>query len=67
MSIPCCIFVIGTICLNPAGGYGMRSDRRQIGEVDIGNDFPAVSGDQLGMLVHPSDGMCNKPHSVCPR
>eukprot|EP00731_Ephydatia_muelleri_P005999 Em0003g247a len=35
-------------------GYGgapiedMRSDRRQIGEVDIGNDFPAVSGDQLG-------------------
>ena len=45
----------------------MRSDRRQIGEVDIGNDFPAVSGDQLGMLVHPSDGMCNKPHSVCPR
>ena len=50
----------------------MRSDRRQSGEEvrvrgDKGNDFLAVSGDQLGMLVHPSDGMCNKPHSVFPR
>ena len=55
------------------GGYGgaaiedMRNDRRQ-SEVQVrgdkGNDFPAVSGDQLGMLVQPSDGMCNKPHSV---